>query len=163
MSRLATLTLALLVTLSARAGAEYPEMGPDIYDPKADGAVLIAAALKQAKAEQKNVLLEFGANWEPWGRKLEHTLAVETPLATKLSHDFVVVRLDVNMRHGVKRNDAINSRYGNPIHQGLPVLVVLDGDGKQLVTQETGALEEGDHHDPKKVMAFLAKWSPPAK
>jgi hypothetical protein len=36
--------------------------------------------------------------------------------------------------------------------------VVLDADGKPLVTQDTGALESGDHHDPTKVMTFLTEW-----
>ena len=38
---------------------------------------------------------------------------------------------------------------------GVPYLVVLDGDGKVLCNQETSSLEEGDHHDVKKVQAFL--------
>jgi hypothetical protein len=42
----------------------------------------------------------------------------------------------------------------------LPLIVVLDADGKQLTTQDTGKLEEGDHHSPEKVMAFLKEWSP---
>jgi hypothetical protein len=43
---------------------------------------------------------------------------------------------------------------------GLPVLVVLDAAGKALTTQDTGKLEEGDHHDPAKVLAFLNQWAP---
>jgi uncharacterized protein YyaL (SSP411 family) len=35
---------------------------------------------------------------------------------------------------------------------------VLDSSGKLLVGQKTDALEEGDHHDPKKVREFLARW-----
>jgi hypothetical protein len=30
------------------------------------------------------------------------------------------------------------------------VLVVLDGEGRQLHTQDSNLLESGDHHDPKK-------------
>ena len=36
-----------------------------------------------------------------------------------------------------------------------PYLTVLDATGKVVTHQETGALEEGDHHDPAKVLAFL--------
>ena len=50
---------------------------------------------------------------------------------------------------------------GKPTQHGLPVIVVLDADGKTLVTQDTGKLEEGDHHDPAKVLAFLNQWAPP--
>jgi thioredoxin-related protein len=160
MKRLLALTIVLLAVLSLRAEPEYPAQGPDIYNPKADGFTLIAAALERAKAEHKSVLLDFGANWCPWCHKLYDTMANTPTLSEKLASDYVVVMIDVNMRHGVKRNYEVNANYGNPIHEGLPVLVVLDAGGNQLFTQETGALEEGDHHDPAKVLAFLQKWSP---
>ena len=44
------------------------------------------------------------------------------------------------------RNADVDQRYGHPTRFGLPALVVLDSDGKQLTTQDTGKLEEGDHH-----------------
>lgn len=56
-------------------------------------------------------------------------------------------------------NGDINKKYGNPTRLGLPVIVILDADGKVLTTQDTGKLEEGDHHDPKKVLAFLGEWA----
>ena len=74
--------------------------------------------------------------------------------------------IDVNKRHGPARNAAVNDQYGNPVRLGLPVLVVLDADGRPLATQDTGALEKGDGtvaHDPAKVLAFLAHWAPPAR
>jgi thiol-disulfide isomerase/thioredoxin len=46
---------------------------------------------------------------------------------------------------------------------GVPYLTILDSDGKVLTNQETGALEDGDHHDPAKVKAFLEKWKVHAK
>ena len=154
--------LALLVaTASFGAEPEYPKMGPDVYDPTSDGNVQIAAALTQAKAEHKNVLLMFGANWCIWCRRLHHTFET-VPAVTKALHDnHVLVLIDVNMRHGEKRNADVNERYGNPIKEGLPVFVVLDADGRQLATQESGALEDGkDGHDAAKVIAFLQQWAP---
>lgn len=142
------------------AEAEYPQQGPDIYDPKADGNELIANALKRAKAENKHVLLDFGANWCPWCRKLHEVFTTNPDVRERLERDYVVVLIDVNMRHGVKRNSDVNAKYGNPIKEGLPVLMVLDANGKVLTTQETGILEQDDHHDPRKVAAFLDAWSP---
>ena len=46
---------------------------------------------------------------------------------------------------------------------GYPFLAVLDADGKVITAQRTDVLEEGDHHDPKLVSAFLEKWKVPAK
>jgi thiol:disulfide interchange protein len=160
MKRWVALPLLLLAVLPLRAEPEYPSQGPDIYNPQADGFALIAKALEQAKAAHKNVLLDFGANWCPWCHKLHHTFTTDPAVAQKIFQDYVVVMIDVNMRHGIKRNREVNENYGNPIHEGLPVLVVLDTGGLQLVTQETGALESDDHHDPAKVLAFLKKWAP---
>ena len=71
-----------------------------------------------------------------------------------VKENYLVVLIDVDKGH----NADVVKQYGNPTSLGLPVLVVLDSDGKQLTTQETGALEQGDHHDPAKVIAFLEKW-----
>lgn len=143
------------------AAPEYPKMGPDLYDTQADGTKQIAAALTRAKQENKRVLVEFGANWCIWCRRLTHTFDQDPSVAKVLNDHYVLVLVDVNHRQGKARNDEANTRYGNPIKEGLPVLVVLDADGKLLTTQETGALEDGkDAHDPAKVIAFLKKWAP---
>ena len=68
--------------------------------------------------------------------------------------------VDVDGVDGKRHNSDINERYGNPCRFGLPSLVVLAPDGRQLTTQDTGKLEEGDHHDSSKVMQFLKDWSP---
>jgi hypothetical protein len=41
---------------------------------------------------------------------------------------------------------------------GLPVIVVLDSEGKQLTTKNSSELEEGKHHNADKVLAFLTEW-----
>ena len=152
---------ALLLATVVAAEPEYPKMGPDLYDTQADGTAQIAAAVTKAKAGHKNVLVKLGANWCIWCRRLSHTFESDAAVAKALNDNFVLVLVDVNHRNGKKRNDAVNDRFGNPMAQGLPVLVVLGADGKQLTTQETGALEDGKSaHDPAKVIAFLQKWAP---
>ncbi len=155
--------LALLASAFAAAAPEYPARGPDIYDPAADGFALVRAAQDQARAGHQRVLLDFGANWCPWCHALHRLFTTEDRIRRRLASGFVVVMIDVNRRHGPARNAALNERYGNPVRFGLPVLVVLDADGRPLVTQETGSLEMGDGteaHDPAKVLAFLEKWAP---
>lgn len=129
---------------------------PAIYNETADGAQQVAEALAQAKPEQRRVLLMFGANWCGWCHRLHKLFESDAAIAAKLKQDFVVVMIDVNKNH----NADLNQRYGNPTQFGLPVLVVLDAAGKALTTQDTGKLEDGDHHDPAKVLAFLTQWSP---
>jgi thiol:disulfide interchange protein len=145
-------TLSLPVT-----GADPPAKDgrPAIYDENADGAKQIADALAVAKQANKRVLLQFGANWCGWCHKLHKLFQTDTDIAAKLKEAYVVVLVDVNKSH----NSDINKRYGNPTRFGLPAIVILDADGKALVTQDTGKLEAGDHHDPKKVLDFLAQWA----
>ena len=128
---------------------------PAIYDEKADGGKQIADALAVAKKDNKRVLLQFGANWCGWCHKLHKLCESDADIAAKLKSAYVVVLVDVNNGH----NEDINKRYNNPTRFGLPVIVVLDADGKALTTKNTGELEEGDHHDPKKVVAFLNEWA----
>lgn len=157
---------ALLAATLLRAAPEYPARGPDIYDPQADGFALINAALPPAKTGNKHVLLDFGANWCPWCHLLHQIFTTDDSVRRKLATGYVLVMIDVNKRKGTARNAAVNDKYGNPTREGLPVLVVLDGEGRPLVTQETGAFEEGggvEADDPAKVLAFLEKWGPPAR
>ena len=154
----ACLFLGFLFATSLFA-AEYPQMGPDIYNPTSDAATDIAAALTQAQTENKHVLLKFGANWCIWCHRLHDLLHENKAVHAALTHDFILVAGDVNTRNGTKRNAATIEKYGNPTQHGLPVLVILDAHGKRLTTQETGALEEGVAHSPAKVIAFLKQWA----
>ena len=98
-------TLTLTSTFAAAPNAnpaepEYPKLGPDLYDPKSDGNAQIAAALINAKAEKKNVLLMFGANWCIWCRRLDRTFASEPNIAAALKENYVLVLIDSNRRNG---------------------------------------------------------------
>ena len=155
------LFLLLVSTAAALAAPEYPQMGADIYDTQADGAQQIASTLERARAGHKRVLVMFGANWCVWCHRLHATFENNPKIAIALRENYELVLVDVNTRKGTKRNAAVNVRYGNPIKEGLPVLVVLDETGRQLTTQDTGALEDGKSaHDPAKVLTFLARWQP---
>ena len=147
---------ALASTTPTRAAdslAKSPR--PAIYDESADAAKQIADALALANKEDKRVLLQFGANWCGWCHKLHKLFETDAEIAARLKASYVVVLIDVNNGH----NEETNKRYGRPTVHGLPVIVVLDTDGKQVITQDTGELEQGDHHDPNKVLAFLNQWA----
>lgn len=125
------------------------------YDAQADGAKQIETALVSARREGKRVLLQFGANWCVWCVRLHGLFASDARIAARLKDSYAVVLIDVNEG----RNAAVNDRYGKPTRFGLPAIVVLDADGHPLVTQDTEAFEEGNRHDPEKVLAFLEKWA----
>lgn len=141
------------------APAAEPGAPPEIarpYDETADAAAAIDVALAAARADHKNVLIVFGANWCPWCRRLEHTFTQNAAVAAELARDFHVVRVDTGAR-GTGKNAEVAARYGDPTRLGLPVLVVLSPDGRLKATQETGALEIGDRHDPAAILAFFTR------
>jgi thiol:disulfide interchange protein len=157
------ITLLLIVTLltltsafrGVAAGPDVPKATFTAYDEKADGAQQVAQALSDAKAANKRVLLQFGANWCGWCRKLHALFANNRAISAELKANWVVVYVDVNGDH----NKAVDGRYDFPTQFGLPVLVVLAADGKLLKTQNSSELEEGMGHNPEKVLAFLKAWS----
>jgi len=158
--------LLLLLTWFApllRADSEYRAMGPDIFDRHVKGEVLIDQAIARAQKENKRIVLIFGANWCPWCRRLHRAFTEAPAVLAQLRDDFVLVHIDANTRNDRKRNAAVQERYGNPIQKhGLPVLVVLDGDGKHLATRETSSLSAPtDEEVARRVAAFLAQWAPP--
>jgi thiol:disulfide interchange protein len=137
------------------AGPDFPKATFKGYDERADGTQQIAQALAAAKPENKRVLLQFGANWCGFCRKL-HALFHDSPaIAAELKAHYVVVYVDVNGGH----NKAVDDRYGNPTNLGLPALVVLDADGKPLTTQSSEEFEQGSGHSQTKVLAFLKTWA----
>jgi thioredoxin-related protein len=174
--RKATSSLSLIITLLALTACSQSESQPSklddasppvlsagvfqkprpkIYDESADGAEQIADALETAKAENKRVLLQFGANWCGWCHKLHHLFEGDEKIAARLKESYVVVLIDVNGKH----NQEVDAKYGHPMQHGLPVIVILDAVGKQLTTKNTAELEVDDHHDPEKVLAFLDEWA----
>ncbi len=140
------------------AVAQHKPKLPPIYDAKADGNKQIADALAIAKRDNKRVLLQFGANWCIWCHRL-HDLFDNDPLVSKkLLYEYVLVLIDVDTVDGKKHNEDVDARYGRPSKYGLPTLVVLDADGKQLALQPAQPWELGDQHNPFKVLSFLKKW-----
>lgn len=150
--------LVAIVLPSLRAwAADAPKTArPNIYDESLDGTQQIADALAKANKENKRVLLQFGANWCGWCHRLHGLFEADKTISAKLKSDYLVVLVDVNNGH----NAVVDAKYGKPTRFGLPVIVILDSDGKQLTTKNTEELEEGDHHSPDKVLTFLKEWSP---
>ena len=158
--RLIALLLVGLLAAPLWAGPEYPHMGADIFDAKADGEKLIAAALDQAHRDDKRIIVLFGANWCPWCRQLHRVFETDPAAVARLRQNFVLVYLDANTRNDKKRNAAVIARYGNPVRLGIPVLVVLDREGTPLTTRETGSIAATtDEETVRRVRRFLDEWA----
>ncbi len=72
----------------------------------------------------------------------------------KVLYEYRVVHVNVGK---FDANLDLAEKYGASLKsRGIPFLTVIDASGKPLANQETGALEAGPDHDPKKVMDFLS-------
>jgi thioredoxin-related protein len=148
---------ATLLTLLCVAGGEPGR--PAIYDENADAKKDVAAAIEVARAENQRVLLMIGGNWCGWCHKLHETFASEE-IRPVLRAEYKVVNVDGGQ--GDKNKDLLD-KYGITPN-GYPYLAVIDPTtDKLLIQQETGALEEGDHHSQAKVLDFLTANQAPAQ
>jgi thioredoxin-related protein len=156
------LLAALLLTLAPTAPQEPPKEAPkarQVYDEQADAAADVRAALARAKAENRRVLVVWGANWCSWCVKLADVFAKDAELAKKLQYEYDVVKVDVGQ---FDKHMELAASFGAEFKStGIPFLTVLASDGKVLANQETGALELGEKHDPTKVLEFLTKHQAP--
>ncbi len=133
--------------------AEVKPTPVPVYDEAADAKADVAAAVAKAKKGKKRVLVTLGANWCGWCRSLDRTFTKDEKVAAAIAKSFVPVKVDVGR---MKKNLDLAASWGADAKKGIPLLVVLDGDGKAVKVQDTGSLEAGKGHDPEKILAFLA-------
>lgn len=132
---------------------------PKIYDEKANATKDVEAAIARAKKENRRVLIQWGANWCGWCHLLHDVFKTNREIARKLLYEYEVVLVDID---NWDKNLELAERFKADFKSnGVPYLTVLDGEGKVIANQDTGSLEEGNHHDPAKVLAFLEKHQAP--
>lgn len=130
--------------------------GVNIYNPNANAKEDIVSAVKKAKAENKQVLLQIGGNWCPWCVKLDGFMATDPQIDSLLKADYIRVMVNYSKEN---KNEEVLKTLGNPQRFGFPVLVILDQDGVRLHTQDSWYLEKEKYYDKEKVMHFLQMWS----
>lgn len=156
--------LALVIALGALTPLDGAERTgkPAIYDPALDVSAAIATALPRAKAENRHLLLMFGANWCPWCHRLHELFAADAKIAALLKHSYLLILVDVGEKKTEPLNQDLLKKYRLEGF-GYPSLAVLDAQGALLSTQNSGVLEEGQGHSPAKVLGYLRANAPAAK
>ncbi len=124
------------------------------YDPKRDAAQDIEDAIKESKRSHKRILLEVGGEWCSWCHTLDRFFDAHPELIQLRDRNFVTVKINFSEEN---ENKEVLSRYG-PI-ESYPHILVLDADGKLLLSKETGSLESGKSYDLDRLTAFLKQWA----
>jgi thiol-disulfide isomerase/thioredoxin len=106
-------------------------------DPGASAAEILHRAEEQARAEHKNILIDFGASWCGNCRLYDRFLA-DSQMHPLMSQAFVFATMDTgehagdtkhaNTPGGVEYEASIGGR-----NAGWPYLAMLDADGKPIV------------------------------
>ena len=131
-----------------------PAVKKHLYSAEADPKADIAAALKQAKAENKRVILDFGGDWCGDCQVLDIYLH-QPPNLDLLDKNFLLVHVDIG--HFDKNLD-ITEKYKVPLKKGVPALAVLDANGKLLYSQQAAEFGDMRYMYPTSVTDFLDKW-----
>ncbi len=160
---IAAAALGLLITSPMVSAQNSPQPKPPahpytkrhLYDESADPNVLIADALKQARAEHKRVILDFGGDWCGDCQVLDIYFHDEMNSAL-LEKNYIVVHIFIAST--MDNHIDVATRYGIPIKKGVPALAVLSASGKVLYSQRTGEFEDMRHMDVTSVNEFLKKW-----
>lgn len=151
MNKFLPLTLCLLLTLTVMA-QDKPARVP--FDPLANPAQDLAAAVTKASIESKRVLLDVGGEWCIWCHRMDEFIEANAEIKAYLEKHYVVVKVNYSKEN---KNEAFLGKY--PKVAGYPHIFILDKKGKFLHSQNTGDLEKDKSYDKKKYIAFLKKWS----
>lgn len=135
------------------------QASPGLYHPEADAEADISAAIEKAAAEGKFVLIQGGGNWCSWCYKFHNFIRNDEELKALAEENFVWYHLNYSKENN---NKALYEKYGFPQRFGFPVLIILDGKGQRIHTQDSALLESGDGYDRKKVLNTLKSWAPKA-
>ena len=129
-----------------------------IYPPVLAANADVAAALKDAAATHRRVIVDFGGDWCTDCKVLD--IRFREPVnAALLQRHYVVVRVNVGDK-GIKENFDIAERYGIPLRKGVPALAVLESDGRVVYSQKNGEFESMRSMDSASVTEFLRTWAP---
>lgn len=127
-----------------------------IYQPESDARHDLQLAIQQAGQENKHVLVQVGGNWCPWCIRLHGFFKAESVIDSIIRADYVPVKINFSKEN---KNPEVMALLGFPQRFGFPVLLILDGQGNRLHTQDTGCLELDKGYDTEKVRRFLLGWN----
>jgi thioredoxin-related protein len=135
----------------------FAQQPAKIYNPAADAKADVAAALVLAKAEGKQVFLQIGGNWCPWCVRFTKLVHEDARLDSLMKADYEVVKVNYSKEN---ENRPLLATLDYPQRFGFPVIVILDGNGKRIHTQDSGLLEDGaGSYGKDKIATMLTQWS----
>jgi len=151
------ITLFLFVAFSSLKIFAQPLITEkNIYNPSANAAADITAAVKEAKAQKKHVLIQAGGNWCHWCLEFNRFCKADPQIDSLLQSDYIIYHLNYSTEN---KNKDILAKYGFPQRFGFPVFIILDENGNEIHIQDSEYLEHNASYAKDKVMGFLSAWN----
>ena len=127
-----------------------------IYNASADPKKDIQGALALAQATNKNVLLDFGADWCGDCQVLDIYMhdPVNSELITKY---YIPVHIDVGR---MDKNLDVAYTFNVPISKGIPALAVVQPSGRVVFSQKNGEFNNMRAMQSSSLTEFLKMWKP---
>ena len=126
------------------------------YDPAANADAAVNEAFARARLNGKRVLLELGGNWCPDCVILTNVMKLPS-VAPFIAAHYEVVLVDIGR---LNRNLQVPERFGFKHRlEGVPFVIVADGDGKLLNGTTTATLVTARTMNPQAIVDRLADWA----
>ncbi len=136
------------------------DMKKDLYPADVDAHAEIKEAEEKAAKDHKRLLLVFGANWCFDCHVLDLAFHGKD-LAPIIDANYEVVHVDIGPDG--KKNADVAGQFDVSLNKGVPTMAVVDPDGKVLVSQKNGEVEDARGLSPEYLAEFLTKWKPQAR
>jgi len=131
------------------------DMKKDLYPADVDAHAEIKEAEEKAAKEHKRLLLVFGANWCFDCHVLDLAFHGKE-LAPIVDANYEVVHVDIGPDG--KKNADVAGQFDVSLEKGVPVMAVVEADGKVLVSQKNGEVEDARGLSPEYLAEFLNQW-----
>ncbi|MCK6494932.1 MAG: thioredoxin family protein [Candidatus Omnitrophica bacterium] len=115
-----------------------------------DAEQLLAAALGQARKDQRSILIHFGAPWCIWCKRFDRFLSRED-IQPLISPDFINLKIDIERMAGGEKVYRQVRKQG----QGIPWFAILDANGEAVSTSDAPAGNIGFPISPGGIDHFL--------
>ena len=147
MKSISAFLLAAFLSLCAFA-ADAP-----VYDESADAQAQVSQALAKAKADNKQLMVVFGANWCGDCKMLDGEFK-KPALKALLDANYVVVKVDVNR---FNKNLDVVKPYGDVIKKGIPSIVIATPANQLVYATNGGELADARKMGEAGVAEFFQK------
>lgn len=142
------------VTYGENAGPAEP-----FFRESADARADLAAAMINAKRENRRILVVWGGNWSDACNSLHDLITNHQSVSHKINYEYEVVPIDVGRWD---RNMDLAGKYRIDLRwHGVPHLTIMDADGVVLTHADVKSLESSGRIDARKLITVLTEHQAP--